>query len=233
MMIPNLLIIMPAFNASRFIQKSISSILSQSGVNIKLVVIDDASTDDTYTISKSFPNIITFRNVKNMGNYYSTNKILHTELNSNFNWDYYTFHAADDISYPTRMIQQINLFDDKTLAVGCGFQRVDFKNKRIISKNIQTIESMLIFKKEVLNIIGFRDSGRAGCDTEYKKRLLLARPNSIKSINRILMDCYLHENNLTKRIPIGGSYRKKYVAEFTKKHQLMKKNNNFYQDFKP
>jgi glycosyltransferase involved in cell wall biosynthesis len=233
--LPSVLVIIPAYNASLFLKESINSVLKQRGVNLKIVVIDDASDDDTYKIAKGFSTIEVIKNNVNMGNYYSVNYALHLLTSSGVNWDYHVFHGADDISHSDRFIKQIRKFEESAniLAVGCRFQRMDYKTKKIFKTNPETNESMLIFKKEVFDIIGYRDSGRAGCDTEYKKRLLLCRPGSISSVNEILLTAYLHSNNLTKKIPIGGDYRKKYVNQFRVKHEHMKKTKNYYQDFNP
>ena len=45
-------VIMPAYNAQEYIFESIQSVLNQSSVNIELIIIDDASTDDTVSIVK-------------------------------------------------------------------------------------------------------------------------------------------------------------------------------------
>ncbi len=47
-------IIMPAYNAQRFLSESISSVLAQSYKTWELLVIDDGSTDDTAKIAASF-----------------------------------------------------------------------------------------------------------------------------------------------------------------------------------
>ena len=44
---PILSVIVPAFNASDFIDRCLKSILNQSGVSLEVVVVDDGSTDDT------------------------------------------------------------------------------------------------------------------------------------------------------------------------------------------
>jgi glycosyltransferase involved in cell wall biosynthesis len=232
---PKVLVVMPAFNAARFLKESIPSILNQKGVGIKLIVIDDCSTDDTYKIAQSYPQVTVIKNKKNMGNYYSVNKVMYEMINTPIDWDYHTYHGADDVSNPDRFIKQIRMFDSSpnSLAIGCRFQRMEFKSRRIKPTNPKTNESMLIFKKEILDLVGFRDSGRAGCDTEFKQRIQLARPGCISSVDEVLLTAYLHDDNLTKRIPIGGTHRRKYVAEFQAKHKKMKQNNNFYQSFKP
>ena len=225
-----ILVIIPVYNGSKFLKETINSIKNQVGVNLKIIIIDDCSTDNSYNIAKTFSGITVLRNTKNMGNYYSCNKVLYLKQ-SDPEWTHFTFHGADDVSNSNRLFKQLSSFNDKTIAVGCRFVRMNYYTRQKISVNPKTNESQLLFSREVLNIIGYRDNGRAGCDTEYKRRLELARPNSIKSLDEILMTAYLHDDNLTKKIPIGGKYRRDYVNQFTRKHLEMKKKNNYYQAF--
>ena len=47
-------VIMPVFNAERFISRSIESVLSQTYENLELIVVDDCSTDRSLEIVRSF-----------------------------------------------------------------------------------------------------------------------------------------------------------------------------------
>ncbi|GGC48667.1 glycosyl/glycerophosphate transferase teichoic acid biosynthesis [Brevibacterium sediminis] len=49
---PTLTVIVPAFNASDFIDRCLKSILSQSGVSLEVIVVDDGSTDETVEKAK-------------------------------------------------------------------------------------------------------------------------------------------------------------------------------------
>jgi glycosyltransferase involved in cell wall biosynthesis len=126
---PKILTIIPAYNAARFLRETVNSILNQKGADINLIIIDDKSTDDTLKIAHSIKEATVFNNTENKGNYYSGNLILSKYLKDN-SWDYYCFHGADDISHSNRFIKQLDLFDDNTLAVGCRFQRMDYKTRR-------------------------------------------------------------------------------------------------------
>ncbi len=62
-------IIMPAYNSSKYIKKSILSVLNQSHSNFQLIIIDDKSTDDTLNIIRSIEDkrIILLENTVNLG----------------------------------------------------------------------------------------------------------------------------------------------------------------------
>jgi glycosyltransferase involved in cell wall biosynthesis len=51
---PLISVIMPAYNASRFIKDSVLSVISQTYTNWELLIINDGSTDNTGEIVKSF-----------------------------------------------------------------------------------------------------------------------------------------------------------------------------------
>ncbi len=48
--LPLITVVMPAFNAERFIAVTIESVIDQSYKNLEIVVIDDGSTDGTAAI---------------------------------------------------------------------------------------------------------------------------------------------------------------------------------------
>ncbi len=59
----------PTYNGAKWIKKTLQSILNQSYKNMEIIVVDDASTDKTVEIIKSFKDkrIKVFKNAKNLG----------------------------------------------------------------------------------------------------------------------------------------------------------------------
>ena len=88
-------IIMPVFNTEKYLNKAIDSILNQSFINFELIIIDDASSDASYNICKSYADrdnrIKLIRNKTNLGVAKSRNKAL-----SNISGVYLTFIDSDD-----------------------------------------------------------------------------------------------------------------------------------------
>jgi len=224
------LVIVPMYNAYKFIEECLTSILSQN-VDSRVIVVDDASKDFSKRKIAMFKGVELLTNSKNMGTYYSINTALkHAEADPT--WTHYLIHGADDVSYPNRFKSQLNYFNKNgTVAVGCRFVRVNHLNGTNKPSNPQTNESVLIIDRAVFKTLGYYDSTRFGCDTEYKNRIRLAYPNGIAQVNSILIKSYLHENNLTRKIPIGGKERKDYVNAFNKRHIEMKRSGNFYNSF--
>lgn len=227
-----LLVIIPMYNAEKFIDDCINSLTSQN-INMRIVVVDDASTDSSYRIVSKNPAVEVLHNMENMGTYFSINRAL-SYASGDSTWTHYTIHGADDISLPNRFKKQLNLFTGSAIkAVGCLFVRVDWENKKQFRTNPKTNESVLIFTREVFNTLGYYNSNRFGSDTEYKIRFIhVFGESSIKSLDSIMIHSYLHSSNLTKRVPIGSTQRKLFVEEFKTTHQKMRETNSFYLTFK-
>lgn len=100
-------VIIPCYNVSAYVERSIQSIISQSYKNLEIWIIDDASTDSTLEKINSFPDerirVVPFaENTKKVG---AVNEIL-----KKVNGDYIAFQDADDWSEPERLEQQLNQF---------------------------------------------------------------------------------------------------------------------------
>lgn len=51
---PDLSIIIPVYNAAKFIARCIESIINLNLINVEVILIDDGSTDDSVSICQSY-----------------------------------------------------------------------------------------------------------------------------------------------------------------------------------
>ena len=224
-----LLVIIPMYNARQFIVECLTSIISQN-IPMRIIVVDDASTDGSSSLISQFKQVELLKNDKNMGTYFSINQGL-KYASTDSSWTHYTIHGSDDVSLSNRFIKQLSKFNNLTLAVGCRYSRVDFVTNKSFPTNPNTNESVLIFVRKIFDTLGYYDSARAGCDTEYKHRLLLAFPKALGQVNEILIKSYLHSTNLTKKIPLAGKNRVQYVYTYRRVHANMINKKKFYRSF--
>lgn len=108
MSIPEISIVMPAYNAGQYMVPAIQSILDQSFENFELLVIDDCSTDDTLSIAREFIDkriIVVHPNKENRGNYATRNLGIKMSRGK-----YICVMDADDISLPGRLATQLKWF---------------------------------------------------------------------------------------------------------------------------
>jgi glycosyltransferase involved in cell wall biosynthesis len=93
-------VIMPAYNAGRFIKEAIESLLDQTHKDWELLILDDASSDNTLEIVSSYddPRISIFKNDSNQGYLKSCNRLF--ELAKG---EYLTFLDADDTCSTERL----------------------------------------------------------------------------------------------------------------------------------
>lgn len=107
---PLVSVIMPAYNAGKYVRQAIESILNQTYKRFEFIIVDDASTDLTFNIIKDFKKkdkrIILIQNKANLGVTKSLNKGLESARGK-----YIIRMDADDWSYPERFRLQIDLME--------------------------------------------------------------------------------------------------------------------------
>jgi glycosyltransferase involved in cell wall biosynthesis len=100
-------VIIPCYNVSAYVKKAISSIIEQTYTNLEILVIDDASTDDTLAQIK----LIKDERIRIIAYHLNTHKIgAVNEVLKNVKGDFIAFQDADDWSEPTRIQEQVNQF---------------------------------------------------------------------------------------------------------------------------
>ncbi|GCC52918.1 glycosyltransferase family 2 protein [Chryseotalea sanaruensis] len=114
-----LTILMPAYNASPYVEEAINSLLNQSFTDFELWFIDDASTDETLsivaTLARKDPRIHIFSNAVNRGKLHTINSKVRGVLSP-----FFTITDADDVSHPARLEKQIAKLKSDASLMMCG-----------------------------------------------------------------------------------------------------------------
>jgi glycosyltransferase involved in cell wall biosynthesis len=118
---PKVSVLLPAYNAEKYIKQSIDSILNQTFTDFEFIIIDDCSTDSTWEIIKSYEKkdnrIVAVRNKQNLGIAGNLNKAISLSKG-----EYLARMDADDWSYPDRFQKQIDILEaDKHTGIVGGF----------------------------------------------------------------------------------------------------------------
>lgn len=107
---PVVTVIMPCYNAEKYIADAVNSILCQTYEQFELIIIDDGSTDRSlmyiYDLKEKDKRIKVIKNETNRGISYSRNRGLKESEG-----EYIALMDADDIAYPNRLADQVSALE--------------------------------------------------------------------------------------------------------------------------
>ncbi len=126
---PAVSIIIPTYNRSQLIARAVKSVLNQTFQNFELIIVNDASTDNTEEIINSFNDkrIKYVRHEKNKGEAAARNTGIKTAVS-----EYIAYQDSDDEWLPGKLAKQMELLDKAPPQVGViytGFWKT-WKNNR-------------------------------------------------------------------------------------------------------
>jgi len=129
---PLVSVIIPAYNAEKFIAKTLESVLSQTYQNIEILVVDDGSTDTTAEIVKSFAQKdrrIILLQQSNAGVAAARNLAIEKSKG-----EYIAPIDADDIWYPPNLEKQIECLIKSEPTVGVVYSwSVDINEQDLLT----------------------------------------------------------------------------------------------------
>lgn len=197
-------VIMPSYNNEAWISRAINSVLSQREVNVELIVVDDGSTDGSVAIARRIAattkNMRVISLLRNFGCYYTRN-IGVTEARG----DYITIVDSDDIIAPDRLSKQIIALKKHPEAIAClGQLRRWTDNFASPLSHLKHGENSLLWRRNIIEEIGFYDTVKYGGDSEF--RLRIQRAYGLDSVIKISDEIYFLRtlsNSLTTSA--GGS----------------------------
>ena len=205
-------IIMPAYNAEKYIGEAIESILSQTYTDYEFIIINDGSTDKTEKIIRSYDDsrIVYLENEKNSGIVVTLNKGLDYATG-----EYIARMDADDISVNNRLEKQVAYMEKnkKVGLLGTGIRVFGTEIQqydRVFTTDSKQLKAELIFnscvahptvmiRREILEQNHLRYNEEFAGAEDYCLWWEIAKVSSIATLKDILLNYRIHSSQITKQ----------------------------------
>ena len=221
-------VLMPAYNAARFLDESIPSILNQTFNNFEFIIVDDCSTDDTPLIIKKYADldsrIIYLRNTTRIDHLECRNKALQHAQGT-----YVAELDADDIALPHRLEAQYKYcLDHPDIAlIGGGVQVIneegvtighkrpsesfDVIKYRLLLRN-PFVHSAIFYKKDIIKKVGGYDPDYLNAEDYQLYWTLIKHGYRLGNVPEIIIKYRYHNQSIstvsnTRAIQLENAYK--------------------------
>ena len=107
---PSVSVVIPCYNYGRFLPDAVASALNQEGVDVDVLIVDDASTDDSAEVARSLAQgddrVSVLEHTTNAGHIQTYNDGL-----TRARGDYVTLVSADDVLMPNSLTRAVALME--------------------------------------------------------------------------------------------------------------------------
>jgi glycosyltransferase involved in cell wall biosynthesis len=212
---PSLTVLMPVCNAATYLEDAIASVLAQSFEDFELLVIDDASTDESMEVVQGF------RDKRIRIEAQAKNRGLIETLNSGIRMGRGRLLArmdADDLSHPERFAMQVDFLNahPDVAGVSCAFDLIDDRGRALpgaygwlrpvgplalrwaLNFGCFFTHSGAMLRTSVLRASGGFDSGYTHAE-DYELWLRLVDQHRLANIPRVLLTRREHGGNVSTR----------------------------------
>lgn len=220
-------VVMSVYNCEEYIEETLDSILSQSMQDWECILIDDASTDHTWSIIQQYSDarIIATQNEKNMGLTHNLNVGINRAKGK-----YIIRIDGDDIAYSSRFQKQVAFMENHPEVVLSGCAMKSFGKFHNILKNDEMDEILriklmfnpvvfhptFIIRKAVLDAQGIQYNESFLYAQDYSLLYQVIQYGKIANIPDVLMKYRVHD----KQISIEKKSRQRECADVTREHML-------------
>lgn len=181
--VPLVSVIVPAYRAEATLPTALRGLAAQRGVNLEVLVVDDASPDGTAAVAQTFADqdarFHVLHQPHNQGAYAARNRGL-----AEARGDVITVHDSDDWSHPAKLATQLAGLEAHPEWMACCSHWVRCTPELIFSRWrmeegwIYRNVSSLMFRRAVFDTLGYWDRVRVEADTEYYHRIRAAYGNT-------------------------------------------------------
>ena len=207
---PKVSVILPAYNAEKYIKEAVDSILGQTFTDFELIIINDCSKDSTEQILLSYtdPRLVYVKNEQNLGVAGTLNKGLSLAKGT-----YIARMDADDISLPQRFEKQVAYLDahEKVAVLGTAvelfgegmppqvrqFSQVPEQMKVDLFFSCGLAHPSIMMRTEVIRKLGGYDMAFEGLE-DYELWCRVAREHQVTTLPEVLFRYRVHPGQVTK-----------------------------------
>ncbi len=207
-------VLMPVYNAEKYLNGAIDSILSQTYSDFEFVIIDDCSSDSSVSIIESYADerIVFLKNEHNSGVAVTLNRGLQM-----CHGEYIARMDSDDISHPERFEKQLAFLQahpdvavvtcgvrtfcgDKTISES-GWTSVEpEKIKKDLFFSCALAHPTVMMRRSVINEVGGYAPEYNGLE-DYELWCRVIEKHKIASVGEILFEYRIHEGQVSKKPP--------------------------------
>ncbi len=223
---PTVSVVMPVYNGGKFVAEAMESVLKGTFADLELLVVDDASSDDSAAIIQACADrderVVLLRLAENRGEADARNHGL-----ARARGEFIAMMDCDDVSRPERLEKQLAFLraNPRIGAVGACFLRskadlsplnvfqVPQRHPRIVLNMFIgggfILHSTLCIRRELIARVGGYEAGRRSVDDlELHSRLLPATGIRYANLPEVLMTYRRHESAIGARDP-----RKRFMRD--------------------
>lgn len=201
---PLVTVIMTSHNAGRTLPLALGSILAQTHARLEVIVVDDASSDDTLHLllaaAARDPRVTIYQNQSNAGTYLSKNFALRRARG-----EFITFMDSDDWAHPRRIERHLAHMRGRPGLIACtsDWIRMTDEGRPHLRPWPAQFTHMnpgsLFIRRNVLEEIGYFDHVRIDADLEYLLRLRgQYSPEAISRVPATLTIGRFRDDSLTR-----------------------------------
>lgn len=209
---PAVSVLLPVYNAEKYVAVAIESILKQSFTNFEVIIIDDASLDKSWEIIKKYAKddkrMVALRNKHNLGGCMILNKGLSLARGK-----YIARADHDDWSYPDRLEKQFEFMElHPEVGIVGGVMEIINETGKVIGKRKYNLSDreirkkifwyspfshpLVMIRKPVLDKVGYYNPAFAPAD-DYELYFRIGKESKFANLPDVLLKYRVVTNSMT------------------------------------
>lgn len=211
---PEISVIIPTYNSSRYVTEAVDSVLAQTFDDFEIIVIDDGSTDDTETVMSRYLSPVRYVRQANGGVSRARNRGIEESRGR-----YVAFLDADDTWLPNKLEKQMEAIRKQPSCRACysafiavnsdltpigtnrGLQRDIALKDLLLSGNVVGSICTVIVERALLDCTGGFDSALSQC-ADWDMWVRVAAETDFLYIDEPLVTYRQHDANMSRNAPL-------------------------------